>query len=264
MRHFRSKYILTVLSISRMLGFFSCHNSFYIPFQPLSTGAFSPSTEEWIEFTNKIPNAKEFTSCQWIRTKYFNMDISVMFWQYCTTQFKDELDECMELYLDKSPKTANRDVVIRAHIRNNKHEEYIGQEVHEFQHRTWTFFCWTASSMTMENKFYYNGDHIGSVAGLMEKNQNLLKDSTEQYRSDFIFGQMKGTASGKFQKFKSLLGELSEFNVWNYTLSDKEVQDMYRCKLWKSGNVIRWEKNEIKVHRVLFKSLSNANDLWAK
>ena len=75
---------------------------------------------------------------------------------------------------------------------------------------------------------------------------------------------MKGTASGKFQKFKSLLGELSEFNVWNYTLSDKEVQDMYRCKLWKSGNVIRWEKNEIKVHRVLFKSLSNANDLWAK
>ena len=261
MEPFRNRIILVLLLMSGMIGFVPCHKTFFIPFQPILTGTFSPSTNEWIEFTNKIPNSKEFTACHWIRTKYFNMDISVMFWQYCTTEFNDDVQECIELYLDKSPKTANRDVVMKAHIRKSNYDEYIGQDVHEFKHRTWTFFCWTASSITMENKFYYNGDLIGSIFGLVEKNQNLLKDSTDKYKSEFIFGQMKGTASGKFQQFKSLIGDMAEFNLWNYTLNDLQVRDISQCKLWESGNVIRWKKNEIVTHRVLFKNLRDGGDL---
>ncbi len=71
----------------------SSHKSFIIPFQSLITGTDSPSTDEWIEFTNQVPNSKELTACHWIRTKYFNKYIPVNLWSYCTIESVDEESE---------------------------------------------------------------------------------------------------------------------------------------------------------------------------
>ena len=92
----------------------SCHKSFVIPFQPLIDSSFSPSTDEWIEFTNDIPHSKEFTACHWIRTKYFNKHTAFVLWSYCTIESVDGAMECIQIDLNDALKSANRDVTMKA------------------------------------------------------------------------------------------------------------------------------------------------------
>ena len=93
-----------------------CQTTFMIPFQPLVKGSFSPSIDEWIEFTNQISPSKEFTACHWIRPKYFNKRIAINLWSYCTLAREGDLMGCLQIGLHGSQKTANRDVEIKAWI----------------------------------------------------------------------------------------------------------------------------------------------------
>lgn len=62
----------------------SCNAStFAVKFQSDIVGPHSASTDVWIEYTEKIPPVKEFTSCQWVKIKYFNFKYAACLWSYC-------------------------------------------------------------------------------------------------------------------------------------------------------------------------------------
>ena len=136
------------------------HNSFVVSFQSEFNGAIPPSTDEWIEFLNEIPSSKEFTACHWLKPKYFNRDISITLWSYCTID-TDNVRQCLQISLQNKRDSANRDLVARAWIPLKEGLRLSKMDVKHFLHRSWVHFCWGFSSVSRKNKFYYNGNLLG-------------------------------------------------------------------------------------------------------
>jgi hypothetical protein len=190
-------------------NFIRCEKSFYIPFQRLSKGAFSLSTDEWIEFTNEIPDSKELTSCQWIRTKYFNAGVAFMLWSYCTIESANDTMACLELFLDRSETSANRNVIMKVKT-SYETTLYRGVELNKFLHQTWIFLCFTTSSITDKTRFYFDGNLVGSTAGLANENRYVLRNSAERYDSALVFGQEPDRMRGDYDPFQAFIGDLAE------------------------------------------------------
>jgi len=240
--------------------FIKCEKSFYIPFQSQSKGAYSLSTDEWIEFNNEIPDSRELTSCQWIRTKYFNVATAFQLWSYCTIESANDTMTCLELFLDRSETSANRNVIMKA-LMKYRTSVFSSVEVKNFLHRTWVYLCFTTSSITDKTEFYFNGNYLGSGSGLANSNNYVLRNSTERYDSALIFGQEPDKIRGDYDPFQAFIGDLAELNIWNYVLNSTEIMDMAQCKNWRKGNVISWEKKYITIHNVEAKDLENSSAL---
>ena len=125
-----------MLIIKHCLG----DETFYLQFQPKSKGAFDQSTTEWMEFVGDIPESKEITNCQWIKTRYFNMDISFQLWSYCTLIAKDtpkdEMD-CFQVYLQADWNSGGRDVRMGVEIVGPKRNTVTREAtLRNFLHRT--------------------------------------------------------------------------------------------------------------------------------
>ena len=240
-----------------------CQPTFMIPFQTRIkyTTTMSPSVDEWIEFTNKINPAKEFTACHWIRTKYFNYDIAFQLWSYCPLAREGDLMECLQIGLYSSGPSASRDVEITAWIPHQKTYIKAPHLVKDFLHLTWVHFCWVASTIDGKNRFYYNGRLIGSDEKIPKNNQEIIKNSTGIYDSALIFGQEPDNIRGGFESFQAFIGDLAEFNIWNHTLSDEKIMDIAKCQYWGKGNIVAWRKAGIKVHGVAMKDIKDANSL---
>ena len=56
---------------------------FLISFQQSSSESGALSVEEWAEYTDKIPNLKEFTTCHWEYLRYFANGLNqiLVLWQ---------------------------------------------------------------------------------------------------------------------------------------------------------------------------------------
>ena len=248
-----------MLLIKHCLG----DETFYLQFQPKSKGAFDQSTTEWMEFVGDIPESKEITNCQWIKTRYFNMDISFQLWSYCTLITKDtpkdEMD-CFQVYLQADWNSGGRDVRMGVEIvgpqRNTVTREAT---LRNFLHRTWVFLCFSASSITRDTNFYYNGKHMGIEKEMVEQNKNIFNGSQEMYDYAFIFGQEPDQLRGSFEKDQSFLGDLSELNLWSYLLDASVIKSLSTCKEWKKGDIIAWQKENIKNINVLSQDLKDAS-----
>ena len=223
-----------------------CEESFFIPFQSQSKGTHSVSTDEWIEFDNEIPKSKEMTSCQWIRTKYFNRDPAFQLWSYCTVAHVNDKMGCIDLYLGNSKKSMNRNVFMTVQM---KYETIVKRsvELKNFRHRTWVFLCLALSSITGETKFYYNGNLIATELGLVNKNATLLQNSLEMYDFALIFGQEPDKIRGDFDEYQAFIGDLAELNIWNFVFNQTEIINMAQCKNWRKGNVVAWRKQNITI-----------------
>ena len=242
---------LAILILSYHTGLFTLSNSFYVPFQPKSTGSFSPSIEQWIEIRNKIASAREFTACHWIRTKYFNQDIPVFFWSYCTVDIEGEEMECIEVYLEHDNwKSANRELIMTAQYKTQNSNIQKHASVLNFKHRSWGFFCLITSSIRDETLFYYNGKQIGKEDGLRRNNETVLKKSTDVFESAIIFGQEPDSIRGSYDQYQAFIGDVSEFNIWNYVLSDAEISNMAKCMHNQKGNVVAWKKGDLKLYNL--------------
>ena len=241
-----------------------CHQTFVIHFQPLSNGSISPSTDEWIEFTNEIHPSQQFTACHWIKAKYFNRNIQINLWSYCTMESVNDAMKCVQIYLDQSLKSAARNLEMTAEIPYTKGRLEISMEVKPFLHRAWVHFCWSFSGSRGENRFYYNGHLLGIDTVLARNNTTIIKDSTKMFDSALIFGQEPDKMRGEFEKFQAFIGDLAEFNLWNYMLDDKHIIDMAQCKDWTKGNVVAWDKDNITAHNVDMEDLWNASTLCSE
>ena len=57
-----------------------------------------------------------------------------------------------------------------------------------------------------------------------------------------IFGQEQDRIRGGFERGQAYIGHLSEFNIWNVTLSEKDIFDMATCQT--NINIFQNKQNE--------------------
>ena len=61
--------------------------------------------------------------------------------------------------------------------------------------------------------------------------------------SSLIFGQEPDSIRYRFDSHQAIIGDISEFNVWNYTLSASKISSLATCESFEKGNIISWEPN---------------------
>ncbi|KAJ8345736.1 hypothetical protein SKAU_G00299290 [Synaphobranchus kaupii] len=62
-----------------------------------------------------------------------------------------------------------------------------------------------------------------------------------------VLGQEQGTAGGRFDASQALVGELSQFNLWDRVLTPAEVSNLADCSEVALGNVASWTDKNIDV-----------------
>ena len=176
----------------------SVKKSFIVSFQSGKLGTDSVSADEWIEFSNTIHASKQFTSCQWIKPQYFNKNIAVMLWSYCTIQTDNDTMKCVQMFLQATIKSAKRDLVARGEIQWGKDYTVFDMDLKPFSHRSWAHLCWSLSTVTGENKFYYNGNLLGIDTLKSHENKTLIKSNKVLLDAAFIFGQEQDAMRGGY------------------------------------------------------------------
>ena len=242
---------------------------FMASFQTSFDRTFEPDNNVWLEFLNEIHPSKELTICHWINIKVFNSGVSGCLWSYCTIETQNDPMECLQLCIDGIWDTANRNMQLLVTIPSRKGGQRYKAllPLKSFHHRTWNHLCWTLSTVTGSSTFYHNGDMIGSKQINTNDIDFALKRSSQMQDSAFIFGQEPDSIRGGFDEHEAFIGDLSEFNVWNYTLSGSEIYSMAVCNIITRGNVVSWDFNKkaindnIRVHNVVFTELSHSTEL---
>ena len=217
---------------------------FMVSFQDGLELSLGPDKNVWLEFLNEIHPSKEFTICHWINIKFFNTGVAANLWSYCTVQNQDDPMECLQLCLYGIGDTANRNLRIGTKIPSRERgQEYRGAFVplKSYHHRTWSHLCWSLSTITGHSRFYHNGDMIGSQQVNTTDISLALKGSSNMNGASFIFGQEPDSIRGGFDRSQAFMGNLSGFNVWNYTLSRSEIYSIATCKDFENGNVVAWD-----------------------
>ena len=238
---------------------------FIASFQTGLEGTFAPDENVWLEFLNEVHPSKEFTICHWINIKFLNSGISACLWSYCTVEKEDDPMECLQLCLDGIWDTANRNmqllITIPSRNEGQRHKSVLPLKA--YHHRTWNHLCWTLSTITEWSTFYHNGNEIGRKQVNTTNIGLALKGSSQMHGASFIFGQEPDSIRGGFNLHEAFIGDLTEFNVWNYTLSDSEIYSMAACDMFARGNVVSWElnnqatKKNIAVHNVEITEFAN-------
>ena len=238
--------------------------SFIASFQSKRYGVDSASIDEWIDFSNKMPSTKEFTACNWIKPKYFNKEIAVNLWSYCTIETVGATMECLQMFLQARDETAQKELMVIGEIkRKNKYTKFV-RNVQTFYHRSWAHFCWSLSSITGQSKFFYNGNLLGVDTINDMENQTIISSVGNVFDAAFIFGQEPDSMRGGYAAYQAFFGDLTELNVWSYILDDVKITKMAQCKDWIRGNAVSWEKANLKAHNVIVKDMEDASSLCSK
>ena len=69
---------------------------------------------------------------------------------------------------------------------------------------------------------------------------------------------------GGYDKDQAFFGELTELNMWSYILDDDKIKQKAQCKDWTKGNIVAWERANLKAHNVATKDIDNASSLCSK
>ena len=228
--------------------------------------AFSePDENVWIEFLDEIHPSKEFTICHWIKIEFFNSGIDACLWSYCTITNQGDSMQCLQMCLYGTEDSSDRNLKLKVNIPSVKGhlEDWATATLKSYHHRTWTHLCWSLSMITGVSRFYHNGDVIGSKEINISYIDTALKSSTDMEAASFIFGQEPDTIRGNFDKYQAFIGDLSEFNVWNYTLSGPDIYSMAICDRFEKGNIVSWDLTDVMsnkkfgIHNVSITELSD-------
>ena len=246
---FRAFIIGGLLISSARYGTVSATSTFVVSFQS-SEGW---STDEWVEYDVKIPRLKEFTSCHWERLRYFSSDIMTV-WTYCIADKINHANiKCTQLYYSGDLTTVNQQVILSGWLHGGYGLFNVGIE--SYRHRSWSHVCWSYSSITGRNRFYYNGLVIGNISINSPPVLNGADDSTI---ASFILGQEPDIFNGDFDPGQLFNGEVSELNFWDTVLSDGDILEMAQCTYWPKGTVLSWERASIKNHGALIEEYNDA------
>ena len=233
--------------------------TFMTSFQTDLKGNNLATTNVWIEFSADIPQTKEFTVCHWIKIKLYNSEYAACLWSYCTVESPGNNMDCLQVCMDSAFYTLNRNLVFERGIKLNNHDKGNNKriELNNYRHRTWTHLCWSFSAQTGVSRYYHDGTMFNIEQLHVTMDDVALKASSNMSDFALIFGQEPDKIRGGFQKGQSYLGHLSEFNIWNHTLSDKDISDMASCQTIMKGNVLAWKKNGFIRRNVVVRDITN-------
>ena len=254
------KYLVVVPTILLYLnGSAIGMQSFVALFQTDIVGSQSAKSDVWIEFNKNITSANEFTVCHWIKIRFYNTDSAACLWSYCTIQNLGQGMECLQVCMNADIQTANRDLFLSGNIKLKRYSDIKSmiRMLDHYQHRTWTHLCWSFSSNTGIRKYYQNGKIFSVDTVDVAIDDLALKSSYEMSDSALVFGQEPDSMRGGFSKEEAYLGQLSEFNIWNYTLDDSDIIDMALCKRPQKGNIVAWEKSNWILNNVLIDDIQD-------
>ncbi|XP_055926693.1 sushi, von Willebrand factor type A, EGF and pentraxin domain-containing protein 1-like [Argiope bruennichi] len=100
----------------------------------------------------------------------------------------------------------------------------------------WSFF--------VDGKIIINGTHVG--------------DGRYFWPGFFVLGQEQDSLGGTFSISEAFAGEITEFNVWNYAMSQEEITSTF-SSCGRVGNVVPWPSVSYYVHGSV--TVSTGNDL---
>ena len=220
------------------------------------------TTNGWIEFSAQIPRSKEFTVCHWIDIKFYNSGAAACLWSYCTVDNPGEKMECLQVCMIAVRRTLNRNLQISRTIKLNGYDNVNSKkiELKYYRHRTWTHLCWSFSAITGESKYYHDGNVVGIEQLNVTSDDLALKASNEMHEYALIFGQEQDIIRGGFEEAEAFLGRLSEFNIWNFTLSTTDILRMATCQKNIKGNIVSWEKSDLSTHGVILNDIKDISE----
>ena len=215
--------------------------TFVVSFQPEIKGSFAATTDSWMEISTPISSSKEFTVCNWLKIKYFAINIPACPWAYCTFDIEEDEMKCTQMWFEAESTTANRNLRISLKIQLQHEERILRKSFDSYYHRTWFHVCWSWSTITGISKFYLNGDVLAKEKLHVTEKDWALYGSDKKLNTSLIVGQEPDSFRGGFDKQQAYIGSLSEFNIWNYTLMNREILDMARCREMYQGNILSWK-----------------------
>ena len=229
---------ITILCIVFILGFecISAKKTFKVAFQ--TSGVWS--SKDWVEYKGNIPVLEQFTACHWEKLQYFAF-YSNSIWSYCTIRNRiDKNMNCMQLFSKGRSSSAFRSLSFNLWFTGNQTLN-VKLKLESFRHRTWNHVCWYHSSLTGDNKLYYNGKLAASkkIQGLP-----IIQGSATAYNHSFVIGQEPDMIRGGFAEDQAFFGVISEFNLWNEFINISKIMDMAHCKTIPKGNVVSWQKKK--------------------
>ena len=125
--------------------------------------------------------------------------------------------------------------------------------------RAWNHFCWLNEDSF--NTIYSNGHLVATFKNTNVESQYLFEDPEDVFDSALVIWQYQGTIRGGFSIRKLFQGKATELNIWNRILPEKEILSMSECKQFPKGNVVSWNKENFKLHKVVYDAM---DDLCAR
>ena len=237
--------------------------TFITSFQTDITDNSLATTDVWVEFSAQIPRSKEFTVCHWIKIKFYNSESAACLWSYCTVESPGQKMECLEVCMLSVYHKLSRNLYFHREIKlkSDDNVDVKKIELRYYRHRTWTHLCWSFSALTGEGKYYHDGTVFGIEKFDVTNDSFAIKASSEMSDHALIFGQEQDSIRGSFERGESYIGHLSEFNIWNFTLSDKDISGMASCQTHMKGNVVAWEKSGLITHNVIIEDIEDISNL---
>ena len=143
-------------------------NSFIASFQTEADGAAVVNTNSWIQFSEPIPSVKEFTTCHWLKIRFYNINIAACLWSYCIVENAQGKMKCVQMCLYGVRNTANSNLLMEGALPLQSYQgvKLVIKNLNSYRHRTWVHLCWSFSAKTGQSKFY-NDD-------LMDKVQRIV------------------------------------------------------------------------------------------
>ena len=239
---FLSAFVLIILST--YWYHVTCSSTFMLSFQ--EPGVWS--TKNWAEYDKDIPLLEEFTVCHWENIRYFSSDLMNV-WAYCIhDRVQTHNMNCTQLYSSGNGSTSNQQIVLVGWVGGGATHNEVNIE--NYRHRSWNHICWSYSSISQMNKFYYNGKLIG-IRSMVQGLPIPTADRTR--KTSFVLGQEPDNFNGEFSVTQLFNGDLSELNLWNTVLQDDDILSLGQCKTVRKGNILPWEKKWIKNHGAFMK-----------
>ena len=237
--------------------------SFTASFQTGIVGPFSATSDVWMESTKQIPSLQEFTVCHWIKVKFYNIKSVACLWSYCTIQTENSEMECLQVCLGAVDGTLGRNLFVAGYLPLER-KSTVTQELKDYRHRTWTHLCWSFSTLTGISQFFHDGVLLGTDAVNISNNDLAMRGAQKMYDTALIFGQEPDIMRDEFDHFEAYLGELCEFNIWSYILTNSNIMEMASCKTLMRGNVLSWNKTRWNTQNILIQDLSDPNLLCSQ
>ncbi|XP_077867195.1 neuronal pentraxin-2-like [Saccoglossus kowalevskii] len=171
-----------------------------------------------------IPSLNAFSVCMWLKCELSRQ------WNTVSYAVSIRTNEISLIGMSGSK--------IRPFIKNIN----LGDYNHQFTDGEWHHLCMTWRGSDGEWQLIQDAVVIASDNGV-ETGEYIAGGGS------FIIGQEQDSVGGSFEAYQSFVGEISNYNIWNYALSLTAINDVIDCG-YVDGNVFSWSMDILSVYEM--------------